>query len=41
MLKKGQDYILNIELNPSHINIDDVNVEDEQIRNSTFDKVDS
>ena len=41
MLKKGQDYILNIELNTSHINIDDVNVEDEQIRNSTFDKVNS
>ena len=41
MLKKGQDYNLNIELDPSHIKIDDVNVEDEQIRNSTFDKVDS
>ena len=41
MLKKGQDYILNIELNTSHIKIDDVNIEDEQIRNSTFDKVDS
>ena len=41
MLKKGQDYTLNIELNPSHIDIDDVNIEDEQIRNSTFDKVDS
>ena len=41
MLKKGQDYILNIELNTKHIDIDDVNVEDEQIRNSTFDKVKS
>ena len=41
MLKKGQDYILNIELNTSHIKIDDVNIEDKQIRNSTFDKVDS
>ena len=41
MLKKGQDYILNIELNTKHIDIDDVNVEDEQIRNSTFDKVNS
>ena len=41
MLKKGQDYILNIELNTTHIDIDDVNVEDEQIRNSTFDKVNS
>ncbi len=41
MLKKGQDYTLNIELNPSHIDIDNVNVEDEQIRNNTFDKVDS
>ena len=41
MLKKGQDYTLNIELNPSRIDIDDVNVEDEQIRNSTFDKFDS
>ena len=41
MLKKGQDHILNIELNTSHIKIDDVNIEDEQIRNSTFDKVDS
>ena len=41
MLKKGQDYILNIELNTTHIDIDDVNIEDEQIRNSTFDKVNS
>ena len=41
MLKKGQDYMLNIELNTKHIDIDDVNVEDEQIRNSTFDKVNS
>ena len=40
MLKKGQDYILNID-NTKHIDIDDVNVEDEQIRNSTFDKVNS
>ena len=41
MLKKGQDYTLNIVLEPSQVNINDVNVEDEQIRNSTFDKVDS
>lgn len=41
MLKKGQNYTLNIELISSHINIDDVNIEDEQIRNNTFEKVDA
>lgn len=41
MLKKGQNYTLNIELTPIHINIDDVNIEDEQIRKNTFEKVDA
>ena len=41
MLKRGQNYKLNVKLLPSYINIDDVNVEDDEIRNNTFDKVDS
>ena len=41
MLKKGQDYTLNIELNPSHIDIDNVNVEDEQIRKAIQDSIQS
>ena len=41
MLKKGQNYTLNIEISPLYINIDNINVEDEEIRNNTFDKLDS
>lgn len=41
MLKKGQNYSLNIVLKSSHINLSDVTIEDEQIRNNTFEKIDA
>lgn len=41
MLKMGQEYELNIQLSSNQIFIDDVNIEDRQIRTSTFEKIDS
>ncbi len=41
MLKMGQEYELNVQLSSNQIRIDDVNIEDQQIRTSTFEKIDS
>lgn len=41
MLKQGQSYTLNITLQESQVLIDNVIIEDQQIRNSTFEKVDA
>ena len=41
MLKKGQAYALNIEMKTIGISIDNVVVEDDFNRNSTFEKIDS
>ncbi len=41
MLKMGQTYELNVILKNSGVNIDNITIEDEQIRNSTFQKVDA
>ena len=41
MLKKGQNYTLNIEITPLYVNIENINVKDEEVRNNTFDKLDS
>ena len=38
MLKMGQEYELNVQLSSNQIRIDDVYIEDQQIRNSTFEK---
>ena len=41
MLKMGQEYEFNVQLSSNQIRIDDVNIEDQQIRTSTFEKIDS